>query len=57
MLSRIVLCIKKNRGITIEELAASAGITYKEALEYTALLETDGIISTDLLQRCYIRLK
>ena len=49
--------IKKNRGITIEELAASAGITYKEALEYTALLETDGIISTDLLQRCYIRLK
>ena len=56
-LSRIVLCIKRNRGITIEEIAESAGMPYKEVLEYTAMLETDGIISTDLMQRCYIRLK
>ena len=56
-LSRIVLHIKKHRGITVEELALSLGIPYKEVLECTALLETDGIISSDLLQRCYIRLK
>lgn len=52
-----MLCIKRNRGITIEEIAESAGMPYKEVLEYTAMLETDGIISTDLMQRCYIRLK
>ena len=56
-LSRIVLHVKKHRGITVEELALSLGIPYKEVLECTALLETDGIISSDLLQRCYIRLK
>lgn len=56
-LAEIVLKIRSQRGITVEELASATGLAYKEVLEYTALLETDGIISTDLLQRCYIRLK
>ena len=56
-LAEIVLKIRSQRGITVEELASATGLAYKEVLEYTVLLETDGIISTDLLQRCYIRLK
>ena len=57
ILAGIVLDIRTRRGITVEELAAGAGLSYKETLEYTALLESDGIIYTDLQQRCYIRLK
>lgn len=57
ILAGIVLDIRTRRGITVEELAADAGLSYKETLEYTALLESDGIIYTDLQQRCYIRLK
>lgn len=56
-LARVVLHIRKNRGTTIEEIADSTGYSYKEVLEYAALLESDGIICTDLLQRCYIRVK
>lgn len=56
-LSGIVLAIKGHRGITVEEIAAATGFDYKDVLEYTALLESDGIIYTDLMQRCFIRLK
>ena len=57
ILSRIVLMVKNRRGITVDEIASESGITYKKALEYTAMLESDSIIYTDLMQRCYIRLK
>lgn len=56
-LSRIVLAIRKQRGVTMDELSHNTGLAYREVLELTALLECDGIIRTDLQQRCYIRLK
>ena len=56
-LTKIVLEIKRHRGATVEEIASRTGCGYRETLGYTAMLESDGIIYTDLLQRCYIRLK
>ena len=47
-------CIRKNRGATIEELGAMTGIEYGKASSLTSMLELDGFISVDLLQRCCI---
>ena len=57
ILSRIVLAIKSRRGITIEETAQTLGISYRQTSELVCLLECDGIISTDLMQRCFIKLQ
>ncbi len=57
ILSRIVLAIKNRRGITIEETAQRLGISYRQTSELVCLLECDGIISTDLMQRCFIKLQ
>lgn len=56
-LTRIILSIRNTRGITVEEIASDICLPYKYVLECTAMLESDGIITTDLMQRCYIRLK
>jgi hypothetical protein len=40
--------------MTIEELADTNGLTYAQTAELTSMLETDGFIKTDLLQRCSI---
>ena len=50
-------CIRKNRGITPEEIALRLGSNPAEAAAATAMLEADGIIETDLMQGCSIRLK
>lgn len=47
-------CIRKNRGATVEDLGAMTGIEYGKASSLTAMLELDGFISIDLLQRCCI---
>lgn len=54
MMSAILMNIRRKRGITIEELAECTGLRYQEVLKYTGILETDGLICTDLLQRCTI---
>lgn len=54
MMSAILMSIRQKRGITIEEIAECTGIRYQEVLKYTGILETDGLIRTDLLQRCTI---
>lgn len=46
--------IGRNRGLTVEELAGQVGIRYAEAAELTGILEIDGLISIDLMQRCSI---
>ena len=56
-LQSIALMVKKNRGITIEEISSGTGLEYKEARRYAGLLETEGIIYMDLLQRCSIVFK
>ena len=50
----LLTCIKEDRGITIEDLSETCGMSYSRTAEMTAMLETDGFISIDLLQRCFI---
>lgn len=49
--------IKEERGITIEELAENTGMSYSMTANITAMLETDGFVSIDLLQRCFIMIE
>ena len=50
-------CIKKNRGIPPDQIAARMGCDYGRVATATGLLEADGIIETDLLQGCGIKTK
>lgn len=49
--------INKERGITIEELSIKCGFAYRESSELLGLLEIEGFICIDLLQRCSINWK
>ena len=49
--------ISKERGITIEELADAIGCSYGMTADIISMLETDGFISVDLLQRCFIMME
>ena len=53
-MARLLTIIRTKRGITIEELADLSSLGYTRTVELTSRLETDGFISTDLLQRCSI---
>lgn len=54
MMSAILLTIRNNRGISVEELAAVCGFSYSVTSELAVMLETDGFISIDIMQRCSI---
>lgn len=56
-MSRIVMAIRENGGITISGVASACGLPYAATAGYVTMLETDGIIYTDVAQRCYIRAK
>ena len=56
-LADVALFIKENRGSTPEEIAMAMGIRYNEVLCCTGMLESEGIIESDLLQRCSINAK
>lgn len=51
----IGMLIKKNRGIDYDTLANLSGLSWGEVTNATAILESDGIIITDFLQRCSIK--
>lgn len=53
-MAALLECIRKNRGATVEELGIMTGIEYGKTSSLTAMLELDGFISIDLLQRCCI---
>ena len=57
LIKDIVSLIRKNRGITLEDISESIGCGYAKTTELTGLLELDDIIITDLLQRCSINPK
>lgn len=57
LLKNIFSRIRKNRGITIEEISDFLRAGYPKTAELTGLLEIDGFIVTDLLQRCSINPK
>lgn len=44
--------IAKRRGVTLDELCAASGLEYARVSALAGLLESEGIISIDLLQRC-----
>ncbi|MBQ2113241.1 MAG: DNA-protecting protein DprA [Bacteroidales bacterium] len=49
----ILKSIHKERGITVEDVAAKTGTGYADAARLTGLLEMEGLICIDLLQRCF----
>ena len=53
-LSSMLLLIRRHRGITVEELADMCGADYSSTVRLAGLLESDGFITIDLLQRCCI---
>lgn len=53
-MDRILAAVAGNRGITIEEAARAAGMEYRKAASLVSMLETDGFLYVDLLQRCSI---
>ena len=57
IVKNMVSLIRKNRGITLEDLSASLGCGYAKTTEMAGLLEIEDIIITDLLQRCSINPK
>lgn len=56
-MARLLHTVKASRGITIEELASSSNLSYQTVMSLCRLLEYDGILSIDLLQRCSINSK
>ena len=53
-LTEIALFIKRHRGSTIEEICRALCFSYGETAAFVNLLESDGFVSVDLLQRCSI---
>ncbi len=53
-LMRVALLIRSRRGITPEEICHELGMDYGSVSAAVCLLESDGYIVTDLLQRCTI---
>lgn len=54
---RMAQAIKEERGICIEELSQKLGVSYADASTITRLLESEGFIQIDVLQRCSIMVK
>lgn len=50
----ILLAIRRERGISAEEIAGKTGLEYLRVSQLLGMLENDGIITRDLLQRCFI---
>lgn len=56
-LVRIALLIRGSRGIQPDGICRETGLGYAETVRATGLLEEEGFIETDLLQRCTIKVK
>ena len=53
-LAAVISAVRRNRGITVDELAVMLGRPWKETREYVAMLEQDGMLAVDIMQRCSI---
>ena len=53
----IASIIRRRRGITLDEICPEACMPYGQVARYAGMLESDGLICTDLLQRCSINVK
>lgn len=56
-LTKLLTQIKYNSGITIEELAETCHYDYNTTFRLINMMEIDGFVSVDLLQRCSIKTK
>ena len=56
-MSTILKFIRKNRGMTAEDIADGLHISYLKTSELLGILEIDGLITRDLFQRCSINSK
>jgi DNA processing protein len=56
-LVHIAQLIRARRGIQLDEICREAGLDYADVARDTGLLEEEGFISMDLLQRCTINVK
>ncbi len=52
LMGEILDLIRKERGITIDEISFIKAVPYHKISNIISILEADGLISTDLLQRC-----
>ena len=57
MMKTIVQTIRKHRCVYLEDLSNQIGANYRTVVELTGILEIDGFICIDLLQRCSINYK
>ena len=56
-LLRLAMAVRSNRGASLDELCRLLGMPYSEVAGLAGVLEGDGIICTDLMQRCTINAK
>lgn len=56
-LVQLAMFVKAHPGISLEEVARTTGWTWPETMERASVLEADGFLETDLLQRCTIPAK
>lgn len=56
-ISGIYEAVKRNRGIQPDELCRICNMDYARVSRLTGILENDGFIETDILQRCTINAK
>lgn len=52
--AELMKAIRSERGISLEEAAVRTGMGYSRTAQTAGILEMDGFISVDLLQRCFI---
>lgn len=57
MMHAILSSVRKERGICLEDIGLCTGIPYHTVRNLCSIMESDGLLSTDLLQRCSIRTK
>ena len=57
IMHKLMQHIRTERGITVEELSHKSGLGYRRTSELAALMEIEGLISIDILQRCSINYK
>ena len=52
--ARTALLVREHRGATFDELSQLEGRSWGDIARTAAILESDGVLQTDLLQRCFI---
>lgn len=56
-MATLLSSIRKSRGINLDDLADITGLGYSKTSRLAGMLEMEGIISIDLLQRCTINIR